>query len=154
MSKATLADLATMTLAELATLSGATTIDIQSWLNRQKLTTRYAKTQQGKAQKFNRENAAELCLIARLVRAGISPAEAARMVGELFKFREPWLPHGWVVFLPNNKKLPFMDFDDAPTAKELDVLDENECVYVLVNVGRLADKVAAHFEPDEEDVTR
>ena len=67
MAKVTLDQLATMSLAELAALSGASTFDIQHWLNRLSLTTRYAKTTQGKAQKFNRDNAVEISLIARLV---------------------------------------------------------------------------------------
>lgn len=144
------AQFATMDMAGLASLSGASPLDIQNWLKRLSLTTRYAKTTQGKAQKFNRENAVEICMIGRLVRSGMSPAEAAKRVHILFKQCEPYIPGGWVTFL-SDEKIPFLTSDDPPTAKNLDLIDELDCVYVLMNVGRLADRVAAHFDPDEED---
>jgi hypothetical protein len=153
MTKVTLAQLATMSLAELATLCGASTLDIQNWLKRLSLTTRYAKTMQGKAQKFNRENAVEICMIARLVRSGISPAEAAKRVRILFEQCEPYLPDGWVTFL-SDEKIPVLTSDDPPTATLLDLLDERNCVYVLMNAGRLADRVAAHFGQDQEGAAR
>ena len=152
MAKVTLDQLATMSLAELAALSGASTFDIQHWLNRLSLTTRYAKTTQGKAQKFNRDNAVEISLIARLVRAGMAPAMAAERVKLLFKQWEHNQPLGWVVFFCEEKDsaLGVLCDDEPPTAKTLDLLDEHNCIYVLMNAGRLADRVAAHFDPEDE----
>jgi hypothetical protein len=150
MTKVTLADMATMSLAELANLSGASTDDVQNWLKRLSFRTRFAKTTQGKAQQFNRENAVEICMIARLVRAGMSPAEAAKRVGILFKQFEPYIPDGWVCFL-SDERIPILQSDEPPTAKQLDILDETDSVYVLINATRLVERVAAHFAPDEED---
>jgi hypothetical protein len=84
MNKVTLEQLATMSMAQLVTLSGASQFEIQNWMARLPLTTRYAKTTQGKARGFNRDNAVEICLLARLVRAGVSPAVAAERVRLLF----------------------------------------------------------------------
>ena len=107
MTKVALDQLATMDMAELASLSGASTLDIQNWLKRLSLTTRYAKTTQGKAQKFNRDNAVEISLIARLVRTGMAPAMAAEQVRLLFKQWELNRPLGWVVFFCEEKESAF-----------------------------------------------
>ena len=153
MAKVTLDQLATMSLAELAALSGASAFDIRHWLDRLPWVTKFAKKAQGKARKFNRENAVEICMIARLVRSGMSPAEAAKRVRILFEQCEPYLPEGWVVFFceEEDSALGVLCDDKPPLATTLDVLDEFNCIYVLMNAGRLADRVAAHFDPNPED---
>lgn len=145
-----------MDMAGLANLSGASTLDIQNWLKRLSLTTRYAKTTQGKAQKFNRDNAVEISLIARLVRTGMAPAMAAERVRLLFKQWELNQPLGWVVFFCEEKDsaLGVLCEDEPPTAKTLDLLDEHNSIYVLMNAARLVDRVDAYFAPDEEEAAQ
>jgi hypothetical protein len=146
MSKVTLADLATMDMAQLADLSGTSTKDIQNWLDRLSLTTRYAKTTQGKPRKFNRDNAVEICLIARLVRAGIELGAAAKRVRLLFDLWDGGAVLGWVLFVHDDKSgIAIFPLDQPPNADALDALDEANFVYVLINAARLVDRVDKHF---------
>jgi hypothetical protein len=146
MSKVTLADLAILDMAQLADLSGASTKDIQNWLDRLSFTTRYAKTMQGKARKFNRDNAVEICLIARLVRNGIEPAAAAKRVRILFDQWEHGTVLGWALFVYDEKSgIEALCLDEPPSANMLDGLDKAGFVYVLINTARLVDRVDKHF---------
>lgn len=71
------------TAAELVTALDATPRDIENWVSRLTLSTRYQKTRQGSARLYSRENALELGFIAALVRGGATPARAA-MFAETF----------------------------------------------------------------------
>ena len=151
MNKVTLEQLATMSMAQLVTLSGASQFEIQNWMARLPLTTRYTKTTQGKARGFNRDNAVEICLLARLVRAGVSPAVAAERVRLLFEQWERGGVLGWVLFICDEKSaLQVVCIDEPPNAKVIDALDEAACVYVLLNAARLVDRVD-HFDENRTD---
>jgi hypothetical protein len=49
-----------------------------------------------------------------------------------------------------DSKLGLICLDEPPTAKQLDMLDGENCVYVLINAERLVDRVDAHFDQDKE----
>jgi hypothetical protein len=53
-----------------------------------------------------------------------------------------------------DSKLGLICLDEPPTARQLEMLDEQNCVYVLMNAERLVDRVDAHFDQDQEKATQ
>src|SRR5262245_55769885 len=93
-------------------------------------------------------------MIARLVRSGMPPAAAAKRVRILLKQCEPYLPTGWVLFVYDEKSgIETLTLKEPPNADMIDSLDRSESVYLLINAGRLVERVAAHFDPDDETET-
>jgi hypothetical protein len=137
-----------VTRTQLAALSGVSTLDIQNWMMRLPLSTKYANTTSGVARQFSRDNALEILLMSRLIKNGMAPAAAAERLAKLFKELKQKKPHGWALFI-NDERFPvdFMVSDEPPSAKLLAKL--SGCV--VVNVAQLADHVDAFFEREASD---
>lgn len=139
----------TITLNQLAGLSGVSTLDIQNWMLRLPLNTKYTKTTPGVARPFSRDNALEILLMSRLIKNGMAPAAAAERVAKVFKELKRRKPFGWAIFI-NDERFP-VDFmvSDKPPSQEL----LRSLVCTVVNVAELTDHVDAFFakEPEASD---
>ncbi|HEX2492670.1 MAG TPA: MerR family transcriptional regulator, partial [Steroidobacter sp.] len=101
-----------ITQAELSAVSGATTRDIENWMVRLPLRTKFKRTVQGRARDFTRDNAVEIAMVAALVRSGFTPAAAAERVSVLLKMWERGEAVGWTLFVNDD----VLVLDDPPTA--------------------------------------
>jgi hypothetical protein len=141
-----------MSLLEMATVTGTSPFDIQNWLKRLSFTTRFTKTQQGRAQKFSRDNCIEISLINRLVRVfRMTPAAAAERARLLLKTWKGGETPEWVLIV--NDEFEFegkvMSFDGRPDAELIERLSQAGC-YMVLNVGQLVDRIDAHFDDQEQ----
>jgi hypothetical protein len=91
-----------ITAAILAPAIGATNRDIENWIKRLKLSTRYHTPEQGKPRLLFRDNCLELGFIAGLVRGGALPSRAVLFAASFLRaWKPPALPSGrrqWFVF--------------------------------------------------------
>jgi hypothetical protein len=137
-----------VTLAQLATLSGTSILDIQNWLKRLPLTTRYVPTTQGKAQGFTRDNAMEILLLSRMVRNRMPPAAAVEYIAKLFKEIRARKPHGWAIFFTGgNMPIDYMVTDKPPSAEFLSAIDGA----FVINVAKLETDVDEFFAELSDD---
>jgi hypothetical protein len=135
-----------ITQPQLLKLSGASQRDIENWIARLPLKTKYKPTVRGRARVFNRKNAFEITLIARLVRSGFTASAAADMVAELFREWKRSDGKGWVIFMGGKTPLPpVMPLDAAPNTEVLEALEEGGYVYTIVNVGAIDRRVVDCF---------
>jgi hypothetical protein len=123
LSCTSLAQMSKITLAQLSSLAKVPEKDLTNWMQRLDLTTKYQKAKTGPATsgRFTRENAIELYLIAKLVRIGMSPAEAADAVAGLFAHWAYGAKPGLTAFIGDNIVL-----DDWLTADQLADLQREE----------------------------
>jgi hypothetical protein len=78
-----------ITLCELlSALPGTSPRDIDNWLARLPLKTKYAPTVRGRRRTFTRDNALELSFLSHMVRGGMMPKVAALVAAEALD----WLP--------------------------------------------------------------
>src|SRR5665213_686073 len=66
-------------------ITGASARDIDNWLNRFELKSKFAASAQGRARVFSRENVIELAVIAELVRHGAAPRVAVLFAASVLR---------------------------------------------------------------------
>jgi hypothetical protein len=135
-----------LSLAQVAAVSGATEVQINNWLARGQLNaTQYASSSMGKARRFSRDNVLEVCMMARLVQGGMTPAAAAARIAKLFGELERKKPFGWFVYFHETGHV--MCVDDLP---RLDTLRAKGVAITVVNVTELRGQVDKAFEAKEK----
>jgi MerR HTH family regulatory protein len=136
----------TLTQTELLALTGAAKRDVENWMGRLPLVTKYEETIMGRARNFSRDNALEIALIDRLVKTGMSPAAAAKCVARLFKDIKAKKPHGFATFFTGgNMPIDYIVDDKPPPAAMLKLVKGA----VMVNVAQLETEIDEFFEDDE-----
>jgi hypothetical protein len=141
-------------MAQLCAVCGTPEKVLHHWLERLKFSTRYAKAKTGPARngRFTRENAIELALIARLVRAGLGPSVATAHVAELLAQWRSGLPRAWaILFTEKDMRLEVLCFDEPPERKTLAGLVEEDFAFVMVNTAAVVAKVDAAFAEAEAE---
>jgi hypothetical protein len=143
-----------ITMAQLCAVCGTTEKVLHHWLERLKLSTRYAKAKTGPARngRFTRENVVELALIARLVRVGLGPSIAAARVAELLDQWRSSLPKAWAIFFnEKDMRLEVLCLDEPPERETLAELAEEDFAFVMVNTAAVVAKVDAAFAEAEAE---
>jgi hypothetical protein len=143
-----------ITQGKLLSISGTSQRDVENWLVRLPLTTKYKPTVRGRPRLYNRDNVIEITMIARLVRSGFSPRVAVEMVADLFKKWKRGEGKEWVIFLRGETALePVLTLDGVtPGLKLLEVFDEYDdegVFYTLVNVGRMLKRIDTLLDEDD-----
>jgi hypothetical protein len=133
-----------LTQAELLTVTGASQRDVENWMVRLPLVTKYEQTVQGRARGFSKENVMELGLIDRLVNGNkMKPADAAACVAKLFKEIKAKKPHGFATFFTGgNFPLDYIVSDKPPSATLLASVEGA----VVVNVAKLEASIDEFME--------
>src|SRR5262245_49015860 len=125
-----------ITTPQLCELAAVPEKDLHNWLQRLDLYTKYEKPKAGPSRytngRFTRDNALEITLIARLVRAGFAPSIAAARIAGLF---DCWrvAVREWAIIFSGETALEVVPLDEAPTAEVMSALSEGEYVYVIIH---------------------
>jgi hypothetical protein len=125
-----------LTARDLQAITGASGDNIETWLARLSLHTQYEQTVPGKARKFSRDNALEIGLIASLVKAGMKPAEAAKVAAKLFKKMTTEKKNFLTVFPGGH-----VTIDDKPPSAKL----QEYTSAVVVNVRQLEREIEKYL---------
>jgi hypothetical protein len=134
--------------ARLLEFSGASQRDVENWMSRLALATKYEPTVQGRARGFTKDNVVEITLLNRMVKNGMSPASAAEYLAKLFKEIKAKKPHGYAIFFTKgNMPIDHMVTDKPPSAEFLSAIDGA----FVVNVARLETDVDELFAGLEDD---
>ena len=134
----------TLTLIELAALANVTPYQIENWLKRLDLKTRYAKTAQGHARGFNRANCLEITVLAELIRAGIKPEAAIARVQPVLQKMKTGAKN--VMLIADEKReFQVLDFGRPLDAKAINAGLKAGTVLVAIDVARIVERVAARF---------
>ena len=137
----------TITEPDLVRLSGASHTDILNWRGRLELATKYEKTVSGRARQFSRENALEIRLMNRLIKNGMAPAAAAKVINEFFAQLKAKKPLGWAIFILDERFPVNMMCSDEPPSEEL-LRKLGDCY--VVNVAEHKNMVDAFFDQEAE----
>jgi len=138
-----------ITAAILAPEIGATNRDIENWIARLKLNTRYHSPEHGKARLLSKDNCLELGFIAGLVRGGALPSRAVLFARNFLRaWKPPALPGGrlqWFVFPAGD--LSHGKWTDAPDLESLKKEEKFKVTaFSFVDVGEIVRRVDALFE--------
>ena len=110
--------------AQLLEFTGAGQRDVENWMSRLPLATKYEFTVQGRPRGFSKENVVEIALLNRMVKNGMSPAAAAEYLAKLFKDIRAKKPHGYAIFFTKgNMPIDYMVSDKLPSAQFLSMID-------------------------------
>src|SRR5262245_47608685 len=134
-----------ITTPQLCELAAVPEKDLHNWLQRLDLCTKYEKPKAGPSRysngRFTRDNALEITLIARLVRAGFAPSIAAARIAGLFDLSVT----EWAIIFSGETALEVLPLDEAPTAEVMSALSEGEYVYVIIHTAAVAALVDKYF---------
>lgn len=132
---------------ELQVASGASQRDVENWMSRLPLATKFRRTVRGKPRTFSVDNAIEMALLARFTKSGFTPAAAAVRIRELF---EDWKFGGrtnWAIVFWNDESelAKGMGLSEAPGPELFNALKNSGEIYTIVNTGEIIERVSQHF---------
>jgi hypothetical protein len=136
-----------ITQYELQAISGASQRDIENWMVRLPLTTKFQQTVRGRSRTFSMDNVLEITLLARFVRSGFSPAAAAVRIRDLF---DCWKRNGrtkWALFIWSDDTglARGMSLDKAPGSQMFKGLSDIGFIYTVVDIGQICAHIEAHL---------
>jgi hypothetical protein len=133
--------------AQLLEFTGASQRNVENWMSRLALATKYEPTVQGRARGFSKDNVVEIALMNKLVRRGYAPAKAVEYIAKLFKDIRAKKPHGWLIIFGENFPIDYMVTDKQPSQEFINFDDVH-----VINVAKLEADVDDFFaEIDDDD---
>jgi hypothetical protein len=139
--------------AELIGITGASARDIDNWLWRLPLATKYDQKGRGRARGFSRDNALEIALVAALVKLRIQASDAASQMEVLFSNWQDCKPKEleWTIFFWGGSPLHSIS-DDKPPFKNKDLmvalsdLTEEGETFTILHTGNIIRRVDNLFK--------
>lgn len=137
-----------ITHVQLQALTGASARNIDNWMARLKLATKYHKTVRGKPRVFTMDNAIEMTLLSRLTKCGFTASAASERVSHLFR---EWELAGkrakWALLLwdDDTQVSPAFAMDEPPTGDTMAELVKIGVIYTVINVGDVLDHIETQF---------
>jgi hypothetical protein len=131
------------TVTELLPVIEGTSRDVENWVGRLELRTRYADTVQGKARLYTRPNALELAFLSAFVRIGIRPRSAVAFAEACLEEHQRGKLPEWFAFRAGDlhTALPVADSDNLKDLRR----DFGRAPVALVPVGEIARAVEALY---------
>ena len=138
-----------ITSAQLQAVLGdrASPRDLENWLARLTLATKYRPTSRGRSRSFTMDNVLEIYLLAMFVRMGFAPASAAARIGDLFWY---WTHNNgrteFAVFIWDDGGLHSWGLDGAPDDKLKALLAEACPAHTIINIAKIQADIDYYLE--------
>ncbi|MBB5051541.1 hypothetical protein HNQ36_001495 [Afipia massiliensis] len=133
--------------SELSELVGARSKDIDNWLQRPELLTRFKSTRTGARRSVSRLNVIELAFLAAFVRTGIKASTAVKLASDFAVRANRKELSDWLVFEPGEDPSGAGTLDHLPSTETLTLrtATARPPIVVLINVGEMVRRIDEVF---------
>lgn len=131
----------------------ASSRDIENWIGRLELSTKFTAPGRGRPRVFTRENAIELGFIAALVRAGVEPSKANAYARSMLRYLQMDNLHEWLVFRAGDvQRAIATNTPDFSGALMQLATDEAAPTYSFVQLGEVVRRVDRAIQAGDAEV--